>query len=699
VTRQQPPLADGAPWGSRLPQRHLTVEDKGATLTHRTSYTLLVRSAHRVRHSFSARTRQGKLMPLEIRLTGQHPVLGGGDIRRIINEVAQTMASHSPTTDGEIVHVRLLPGGFSGAMVAILSLPGVSPLIVKSGPLYEMENEIGTRSRHAGDDPELAARGLAGLVGSLDVEIDNRIVRWGIICYRYVGGLSFRELENFSDIAYFLRSFVSESDRDKAPSETSVRACLRETAELLTKGEGLSPEKEGRTLSSYLRPVEWGNNIRASLTMAASLWPDISELADFEHWFTDASNAIAVAPISDSRLLHGDARLANILIDSVHTRIHLIDFGNGRIGHLFEDLARFELDMILTTARRHPESIDLVQDELLKTFALALREGFGLWDVQTTIRPERCLKLWREELAGVLSGAALPGMSMMYRWFLLVECLTRLRWVGTNGPQAAGVDAPSLLRVICALRKRLSGDEDPAALPISTPSDGMRVLHCVATFVPTRGSERSVNEKRNAIKRASLEAAARRSATVRLMAETGQSYLSSRGVFSSQIRELLLAGGSFQAVICNPAFLEAYGISASFEPDMRRVRNWPESYALNEDLRNKFGESVRGFQMLRDNFGPLVDVRVARFGLGATILMTDEDYFYEPYFRTVRKRRQELLFDSFEMQFRSGSLHARTLLQETFEFHWEQSEALMDQTSMETRWSQVRSAVFQVWRS
>jgi Ser/Thr protein kinase RdoA (MazF antagonist) len=31
-----------------------------------------------------------------------------------------------------------------------------------------------------------------------------------------------------------------------------------------------------------------------------------------------------------ARLLHGDARLANVLIDAGHAHVHLIDFGNAR---------------------------------------------------------------------------------------------------------------------------------------------------------------------------------------------------------------------------------------------------------------------------------------------------------------------------------------------------------------------------------
>lgn len=634
----------------------------------------------------------------EIRVTGEHPVVGSSDVRHIIGEVLRTIPSRQPNPPYGAVHVRLLPGGFSGSVVALLSIPNTLPLIVKAGPLPDIETELTNRHSLAGTDSELVANGAEGLVGSLEVEVDSRIAKWGVICYRYVGGLSFNELEHFSDMAKYLRDFVSESDRDRAPSETSVRACLRETAEALTRGVPLSPEKSGRSLASYLRPVAWDKGIRAGLIIAGSLWPDVPELTDFERWYLEASDAIAVAPVADTRQLHGDARLANILIDSVHARIHLIDYGNGRTGHVFEDLTRFELDLLLATARRHTDSTDLVQDELLETFSSTLRDGFGLWDVQTTVRPERCLKLWREELAGVLPGTALPGMTMMYRWFLLVECLSRLRWIGANGATAAGADAPSVLRMICALRRRLAGDETPA-LPISTSSDGMRALHCVATFVPMRGSERSVNEKRNVIKRAALQAAARRSATVRVLGETGQSYLSTRGAFSSQVRELLSAGGSFQAVICNPSFLEAYGISASFESDARRGHNWRESYALNEDLRNKIAESIRGFQVLRDSFGALVEVRVARFGIGATMLITDEDYFYEPYFRTLRNRRHELLFDSFEMQFRATSLHVRTLVRETFEFHWEQSDELADLATMESRWANLRSEIFKMWKS
>jgi hypothetical protein len=285
----------------------------------------------------------------------------------------------------------------------------------------------------------------------------------------------------------------------------------------------------------------------------------------------------------------------------------------------------------------------------------------------------------------------------MYRWFLLVECLRRLRWIADNGPVAAGVDAPSLLNLIGALRRRLSGDQRQTGLvPLATPSDGLRVLSCDAVFVPSHGRERSVNEKRNAAKARAVADAAKKTATVRVLAETGYSFLADRGILHSHVRDLLEAGGSLQVVVSNPSFVESFGISASYlEDSVDGI--WHEDVELVDDLRFKFGASFEGLQHLKNRYGRLVEARIARFGIGSTMLITQDVAFFEPYFRSMRRRRQEVLFDTFEFEFLMNSPHIRTLIHETFDFHWRNSNAVEDMKTLEERWRAARKIVFRTW--
>ena len=634
-------------------------------------------------------------MAFQINTTGAHPHLGGRDVRRLINKVLGSVEAADEPANG--IPVRLLPGGYSGSLVAIVWMREAEPIVIKAGPTKEVMREFTRRNERIGPDEWLAERQLDQTFGPIDVDIDGTLSRWSALCYRYVGGKTQHELQHYSDLGGVLESFVADADRDNAPSAASVQACLRRTAEQLVGGDGATAESHGRDLSSYLPSVPWDDGIRAAINVANSLWPDLAELQRFPEWYAEASSAAGMAPVADERTLHGDARLANILVNWVEADVHLVDYGNGRPGHLFEDLVRLELDLLIVTAARDENDQEILQDDLLRTFNFALRDVFSLHHTELNDRSIRCLQMWRQQLVAAVPHLGAQGTAVMYRWFLLVECLKRLRWVADNGPVVARIDAPTLLRLICLLRARISGAIQDSLAPISTPADALRALHCTAAFVPTQGRERSVNEKRNFAKRSAILEAAAHKGAVQLIAETGQSYLSTRGAFGSEVRQLLAGGGSLEVVVCNPNFIEAYGISLSFGPTSDGMQGIQSE--LHQDLAYKIAESLRGYQLLREEFGERVEVRFARFGVGASVLIAHSSYFFEPYFRAPRTRRLRVLFDTFELQFRSTSVHIKTLVEEAFAFHWAHSDSADDVGEFESQFRTIRNTMLQLWRT
>jgi hypothetical protein len=93
-----------------------------------------------------------------------------------------------------------------------------------------------------------------------------------------------------------------------------------------------------------------------------------------------------------------------------------------------------------------------------------------------------------------------------------------------------------------------------------------------------------------------------------------------------------------------------------------------------------------------------VEVRLARFGIGATVLLTEQASFFEPYFHASRSRRERVLFDTFELQFEPGGLHMKRLLEETFSFHWNNADAITDVSQLEERCRRARTTVFDAWQ-
>ena len=79
--------------------------------------------------------------------------------------------------------------------------------------------------------------------------------------------------------------------------------------------------------------------------------PEFHELKDLESWWHTAltGDRRQIAPLHDWRLLHSDARFANVRV-GLASGSPLIDYGNGRHGHVFQDLARFESELLFRSS-------------------------------------------------------------------------------------------------------------------------------------------------------------------------------------------------------------------------------------------------------------------------------------------------------------------------------------------------------------
>lgn len=222
--------------------------------------------------------------------------------------------------------------------------------------------------------------------------------------------------------------------------------------------------------------------------------------------------------------------------------------------------------------------------------------------------------------------------------------------------------------------------ENPLDVPPwpNTPAVARLVqsLGCLDVFIASNESWLEENQRRNAVKTTAIKQAALAGQTVRLLAETGHSYLSAQGHFYAYLTELLRSGGTFQAILTNPYFLEGHGISAAYlEPQTL------DQSGLHPDHLRKFQASCAGYARLQTRYDTAVlQVRVSRYGIPATILMTDDAIFFEPYVRSNRSRRLERRLDTFELYLDGKQEHMRTLFDEQFRFYLECSDAL------DTRW-------------
>lgn len=630
------------------------------------------------------------LPPITAHIVGTHPVLNHNDIRRLLERV---LVGHADLQDS-LVDARVLSGGFSGSAVLLVIVEEVGSFIVKCGPQESIEREVSNRNGLDGSGEWLVEQGFDSSFGPVQVELGSRTEYWSAMCYAYFGAQTYSEIGLTVDVAEYVRAFVEGGER--APTPDSLRSCFDKVVDWLTRSVEPRDAARGRRFTSFLPPIAWEGGVHSALMIASELCPDLDELRDFRAWYEDESTAVH-ASVPDQRRIHGDARLANILVHRVNAEVRFIDFGNARRGHLYEDLARFELDLVLNMAERFDDGT-LVQDSLADVFAWCLRKDLGLNDLEPgSSQSLKALRHWRQAMSRPPATAAgASGAAAMYRWFLLAECLRRLRWVATNGPDAAGVDAASVLRLICTLRASISTTAEPFA--VAAPSAGLRTLHCAAVYVPARGRERSVNKQRNRAKTLALEMAGERLWTVRVLAETGFSYLAHRGALEEPVHDLLARGGRLEIVICNPYFVEAVGISASYG-DGRHEPPLDADGLLNTELASRLRSSLTGYAELRSAHPNQIELRFAHFGIAATMLLTEDMYFFEPYLRNDRRRSGGLVFDTFEMQFRSAGTHIRSLLSGTFDFHWRHSEHVHEAAQLEEKWRPILDRVSGLWQS
>jgi hypothetical protein len=277
----------------------------------------------------------------------------------------------------------------------------------------------------------------------------------------------------------------------------------------------------------------------------------------------------------------------------------------------------------------------------------------------------------------------------MYMWFLLAEVLKRLMWTG-DSVSAPGIRR-ALLSAVPMLKKAVDG-ENPEAAGFSAVSAVSRLLGCTALYVPSYGYEATVNRERNAAKSAALRAAKESRATVRLLAETGYSFLHFRGAFYPEI-ESLLESGKLEVVIANPYFVESHGISAAYKDSSKL-----DDAGLHSWLKQKFTESFTGYESLRAQAGPRIAARVARYGIGATLLITSEEIFFEPYFRSDRSRRHRRLFETFEFRFSAHNEHLRHLFNEHFAFYWANSDPFEEESWFRDRYLPFLRNVEETWQ-
>ena len=605
-----------------------------------------------------------------------------------------------PIQDLNGFYCREIGGSYSGSLVALLWLDQLPTLIFKAGPSQEIlaEAEAG---RHF-ESPALKsirALGLSDCSEQVEVEVDGRDESWRAMVYAYVGSLTYEDLPNFSDFQAIFEDFVAPQREESRPSSQALRSWLDRLCDQIKHRESALDSAHSqlgvraKPLSEFLPTLPWNSGLTAVLQSAAAYAPASTDLLSLRAWWEHTLSGESMAAFPSKTLVHGDLRFANVLVNRTTAEVELIDFGNAVEGHVFRDLARFECDLLLRIVVPPTQTSTLQlssEDRRIRVLEYAFDPEAGQFrDSQDPDNPLlAALAILREVYEKYWSVGSNRGRRRMYQWFLLAEVLKRLMW---TGDVFSTIEGRRSLLVSVELLKCGIEYRPVEAQEFGAVSDVSRLLNCTGLYVPVRGYEATVNRQRNADKIRALRRAADRSSRVKLLAETGNSYLHFRGPFYPEV-EQLADSGSLQVVLVNPDFTESQGISVAYKDPS----NLDES-GVHPLLRQKFEESLAGYAALRSRSHGNVEVRIARYGIGATLLIAEEVIFFEPYFRSDRRRRHQRMFDTFELRFDAANSHVHNLLDEHFAFYWANSDPIEGFLAARERYKAVVQQVRSMW--
>lgn len=627
-------------------------------------------------------------------------MLSRKEIRSLLNALLAKSTQYSENADLTNFFCRQLGGGYSGSFVALVWLDDLPTLILKAGPSEGILGE--TEARRRFESPALEAirkLGLSDCSDPVEIEVEGHDELWRAMAYTYVGSLSYEDMSSFSDFQAIFDDFISPQRDEWRPSALALRDWLRFLCGQVASREirhGDGAKRQGiraKPLSEFLPRLPWRHGLTAVIESAAAYAPQASDLLGLHEWWEEAVARQSLAAFPNTSLLHGDLRFANVLVNRTTADVELIDFGNSAEGHVFRDLARFECDLLFRVVPPPAETKTLrlsSEDRRMRALERAFDpQAHMIYDPDDPESPQiAALKILRETYDSYWHVSSDEGRRRMYMWFLLAETLKRLMWTGDVFSTLTGRRA--LLCSVVMLKRAVS-DQQIGVPEISSVSGISRLLSCTALYVPSRGYEATVNRERNSAKIKALQRAGRQGATVKLLAETGNSFLHFRGPFYPEV-EGLLESGCLQVVLANPNFVESHGISVAYKDPSSL-----DAFRIHPLLKQKFSESFQGYETLRAQAGPRLQVRIARYGIGATLLATDDEIFFEPYFRSDRSRRHRRLFETFELRFSARNDHVRDLFDEHFSFFWNNSDPLETGSGLSSLYSPLLADITAIW--
>lgn len=349
---------------------------------------------------------------------------------------------------------KALGGGRSGATAALFlttnetaETGGAAESIVLkwdelSKVLAEAEARRG-RIDQSGNVDYLRTRGASHIAVRMH---PRRRKLFGIIAYKYEGARSPRDVNNVTDFEKLLQVWNATGG---GVGDRTLRIVFENTVEYFRPKDSSADAATAPSVATRALPdLKRDEYIKKAKPFLRKAGLDPEVLGLVETWWLAVVEKQMTPAFPDSRLVHGDPRFANILVDLASNKVTLIDFGAGDSGrHIFHDLARFEVDLVCRTTAPTADRGEEVDHRM----GLILREG----SVETSEPADprfRPVEIWRGVRNEIFPGISLipgSGVRQLYALFLVNELLRRIKWHSEgNDDSEVGATAAELIGAI-----------------------------------------------------------------------------------------------------------------------------------------------------------------------------------------------------------------------------------------------------------
>lgn len=149
------------------------------------------------------------------------------------------------------------------------------------------------------------------------------------------------------------------------------------------------------------------------------------------------------------------------------------------------------------------------------------------------------------------------------------------------------------------------------------------------------------NNERNSCKSNQIN----RTGTLRLHARTGYSFISRLGQFNANINKALQRGVKFQMIMQNPWSLNAFYAARSEKEFKKQFSLYQAGKITTDDIlrafenshwyKERYLTSIKGYDQLKKAYGRKIELRVSDMDLSNSILLTDDELFFEPYLNNI----------------------------------------------------------------